>query len=116
MEIFRLLIGGIVLAGGAFVMATAVIGNYRFNYVLGRMHAAGLGDTMGLALILLGIIILKGTWLLGLKLIVILVLLWLTSPVASHMIMKMEIENGSPAGIKASAKKKTSEKKGAKKK
>ena len=112
MEILRLVLGGALLTLGVFVMVTAVIGNYKFQYVLQRMHAAGLGDTMGIALILLGIVVLRGTWLLALKCLVVLVLLELTSPVASHMILKMEIENGSPAGPDAKSAKKASGKAG----
>ena len=78
-------------------MITAVIGNYRFPYVLMRMHAAGIGDTFGILLLFAGLLILCGLSVFTLKLAVILLLLWTTSPVASHLIMRMGIENGSSA-------------------
>ncbi len=97
LEWIRLVIGGLFLLTGLFFMVTAVIGNYRFRYVLSRMHAAGLGDTLGIALILAGITILSGLSVFTGKLALILCLLWVSSPVASHLIMRMEIENGASA-------------------
>jgi len=96
-EMIRFAVGALLTAGGLFVIVTGVIGNFRFRYVLSRMHAAGLGDTLGLLLTVAGLIVLNGFSVFALKLILIVILFWCTSPVASHMIMKMEIENGSSA-------------------
>lgn len=105
-EWIRFLLGAALLLAGAFVMVTAVIGNFRFNYVLCRMHAAGLGDTLGIILIFAGITVLCGVSVFTLKLAAVIALLWVSSPVASHMIMRMEIENGSSADGKKEGKKK----------
>ena len=50
-EIIRFALGGLLLLSGLFFMVSAVIGNFRFSDVLPRMHAAGVGDTLGIALI-----------------------------------------------------------------
>ena len=105
-EWVRFLLGAALLLGGLFVMVTAVIGNYRFRNVLCRMHAAGLGDTLGIVLVFAGITVLCGISVFTLKLAAIVVLLWISSPVASHMIMRMEIENGSSADGKKEGKRK----------
>ena len=42
-----------LLAGAVFV--TEVLGLFRFRYVLDRMHAAALGDTLGIFLVGAGI-------------------------------------------------------------
>ena len=96
-EWIRFAIGALFVVSGMFVMVTAVVGNLKFKYVLSRMHAAGLGDTMGIFLIFAGVSILSGNAGLILKLLAVIVFLWLSSPVASHMIMKMEIDSGSTA-------------------
>ncbi len=93
----RFLFGAVLVLGGLFFLVTAVVGNYRFPYVLYRMHAAGTGDTLGLALLLMGLAVLSSSLLFALKLALVLALLWIGSPVASHMIMRMEITGGNPA-------------------
>lgn len=106
LEWIRFLLGAALLLGGLFVMVTAVIGNYRFRNVLCRMHAAGLGDTLGIVLVFAGITVLCGISVFTLKLAAVVVLLWISSPAASHMIMRMEIENGSSADGQKEGKKK----------
>ena len=44
----RLILGLALLALGLFVCCVSVLGVFRFRYVLSRMHAASLADTMGL--------------------------------------------------------------------
>ena len=106
LEWIRFLIGAALMLGGSFFMITAVIGNFRFRNAPCRMHAAGLGDTLGILMLFVGLLILCGLSVFTLKLIIIVLLLWMTSPVASHMIMRMQIENGfTPDGRKENKKK-----------
>lgn len=106
LEIIRLIAGGLLLIGGLFCMVTAVIGNFRFRDVLPRMHAAGVGDTLGIALIFAGITVLCGFSAFTLKLLAVVVLLWISSPTLSHLIMKMEWKNGAePKAGKAAERK-----------
>lgn len=76
---------------GLFVFFSAVLGLYRFDYVLNRMHAAAVGDALGIFCILAGLVFLHGWSLSAAKTLLILVFLWLTSPVASHLIAEMEV-------------------------
>ena len=80
-----------ILIGMIFEI-TAVFGVFRFKYVLNRMHAAALGDTMGLFFVLLGLAIACGLEMNSLKLLLLAVLFWMTSPVSSHMIARLELE------------------------
>ena len=93
-EWIRFLCGAALMLCGSFFLVTAVIGNYRFRNAPCRMHAAGLGDTLGILLLFLGLLVLCGFSVFTLKLAVILLLLWITSPVTSHLIMRMQAENG----------------------
>lgn len=86
-----MVIGLTFLLFGLFVFFTAVLGLYRFDYVLNRMHAAAVGDALGIFCILLGLIFLHGLTLPAFKTMLILLFLWLTSPVASHLIAEMEV-------------------------
>jgi len=69
----------------------AVIGVFRFHYVLNRMHASAMGDTMGILLIMLGLAVASGVNLLSLKLLLLVFLFWTASPVASHLIGRLEL-------------------------
>ena len=84
-------LGLAVFLFGLFVFFTAVLGLFRFDYVLNRMHAAAVGDTLGVFCILIGLILLHGWSLSAAKAVLLLVFLWLTSPVAGHLIAEMEI-------------------------
>lgn len=77
---------------GVSVMIIATIGVNRFHYVLNRMHAAALGDTLGLGFVLLGVMIHNGFTFVSLKLLLIIVFFWMASPVCSHMISNLEVQ------------------------
>lgn len=84
--------GLVLLVFGVFVFFTAVLGVYRFHYVLNRMHAAAVGDALGIFCILLGVVLLHTPSLAAVKALLVLVFLWITSPVASHLIAQAEAE------------------------
>ncbi len=88
-------ISALLMVTGLFLMLSAVIGQYRFQYVLNRMHAASMGDSMGLGLVLLSLCLASGDgWLIAKYLLVIL-FVWLTSPTAGHLIARLEIATDS---------------------
>jgi multicomponent Na+:H+ antiporter subunit G len=87
----RFVIGIGLIVLGVVLFITEMIGIFKFKYVLNRMHIAGMGDTMGLSLTLLGTIVLSGLNFTSLKMGLVLVFLWLASPVASHLIARLEV-------------------------
>ncbi|MEX6632194.1 monovalent cation/H(+) antiporter subunit G [Hyphococcus lacteus] len=76
---------GLFLAGG-LAMLSGAIGLVRFPDFYTRLHAAGVTDTGGAELILIGMLLQAPTWIVAVKLIFIGVFLFLTSPVATHAI------------------------------
>lgn len=96
-EWIRFAAGAALVLSGLFVFVTAVIGNYRFHFVLNRMHAAGLADTLGLALLFAGAMVFSGFTVFSLKLVLILLFLWCTGPVASHLLLRTELCAGDAA-------------------
>ena len=76
---------------GLFCLITGVLGTYRFKYALSRIHAAALFDTVGIFLMLLGVIIGQGFNVATGKMIAVILFLWVTSPVSSHLIGRMEV-------------------------
>ena len=87
----RYIAAGALLIAGLFIFCVCVLGLFRFKYVMDRMHAAALGDTMGIFLTAAGLIILSDNFFQAVKLCCVVVFIWLTSPVASHLIGKVEL-------------------------
>lgn len=88
----RFIIAALFIACGIIVEIMAIVGVYRFKYVLNRMHCSAMGDTLGLDMVLIGIIIISGFTYTSLKLLITIIVFMFTSPVSSHLIAKMEIE------------------------
>ncbi len=76
-----------LLAGGALVV-TGGIGLLRLPDFFTRLHAASLTDTLGFALIVLGLALQSGVGTTTLKLALALAFLLLTGPVATHALAK----------------------------
>ena len=81
--------GLLILGLGIFLLE--IIGVFKFHYVLNRMHAAAMGDTLGLGASLTGLILLSGFNITSVKMGLVLVFLWLASPVSSHLISRLEV-------------------------
>ena len=80
------IIGAMFLFLGVLVFICEIFGIIRYKYVLNRMHAAGMGDTLGLFLSLLGLIFINGINFTTLKFALVILFVWLTSPTSSHLI------------------------------
>ena len=91
LEWIRFILGtGLLLLGlGIFVLQ--IFGVFKFKYVLNRMHAAAMGDTLGIGISLTGLILLSGFNFTSLKMALVIVFLWLASPVSSHLISRLEV-------------------------
>lgn len=90
-EWFRFLAGTVFLLIGLGIFIVEMVGVFRFKYVLNRMHAAAMGDTLGIGSSLIGLMIMSGFNFVTLKLFLIIVFLWFSSPVSSHLIARLEV-------------------------
>lgn len=90
-ETLRFILCALLMGLGLIFEICAVIGVFRFHYVLNRMHAAALGDTMGIFLMMLGLAVANGWNVLSLKLVLLAILFWIASPVAGHLIGRLEL-------------------------
>lgn len=87
----RFCLTALLLIGGLSVLTIGVIGVYRFDYVLNRMHAAAMGDTLGLLISMVALVVSAQDVFTALKLLLIVVFLWIASPVSSHLICRLEV-------------------------
>lgn len=91
LDIIRFVIVAALTATGLFCLLSGVVGVYKFRYALSRVHAAALLDTVGILLMLLGVIVATGFTVASAKMLVVIAFLWLTSPVSGHLIGRLEV-------------------------
>lgn len=75
---------------GVVTMVLATFGVNRFDRALNRMHAAAMGDTLGILFVFLGLMTAVGPGFDALKLFLVVLFFWVASPVAGHMISRLE--------------------------
>ena len=87
----RFIISAVLMLLGLFVLFTAMIGNFRFGYVLNRMQVGATADTLGAFFIISSLLIASGFNATSAKLIIMVLFLWFANPVSSHFLAKTEI-------------------------
>lgn len=97
-EWIRFAIGTAVLLCGLSIFVIEIFGIFHLKYVLNRMHAAAMGDTLGISISLIGLMIFSGINFTTLKMALIVVFLWCASPVSSHLIARLEVSTNDKLG------------------
>ena len=95
----RFILTAFFLLAGLFCFLSAVTGNLRFGFVMNRIHSAGVGDTLGLLCVVLGLAAASGFRLETLKLVLVLIFLWVASPVSTHFLSQVEYFNNDHLGM-----------------
>lgn len=91
------LLSGLALLTGSFFIVVGGIGLLRLPDFYTRIHGAGITDTAGAGLILLGLALHSGFSLVTIKLGLILLFLWFTNPVATHALARAALADpGNP--------------------
>ena len=88
MSNFLTVLSGVLLFVGAAAVFIGGVGILRMPDIFTRLHAVGITDTVGVASILLGLALIAGWSLVLIKLIIILALLMLLNPTASHALAR----------------------------
>ena len=91
-EWIRFGLAALCVLGGCFALLTAIVGLFRFDFALNRRHASAIADTLGLALLVLGVMIAVGLRPVLWKLLLVVVLQWCTSPLSGHMLAQFEYQ------------------------
>jgi multicomponent Na+:H+ antiporter subunit G len=78
----------IALITGALFVLVSAIGLLRLPDLFMRMHATTKTTSLGITLILIGVLITFPTWSVLLKGLLIIAFIFLTSPLGAHMISK----------------------------
>ena len=91
--------GGALICAGGIAVVIGAFGLVRLPDVYSRIHAGGIVDTAGVALMVLGMVLIAPSWLVAAKLVLVGVFLFFTSPIAAHAIALVAHDQGvEPAG------------------
>ena len=91
LEWIRLIVGGALLLCGLIIFLIELYGVFHLKYVLNRMHAAAMGDTLVISFSLVGLMVFSGLNFTTLKMMLIVIFLWFASPVSSHLLARLEV-------------------------
>ncbi|MCQ2770213.1 MAG: monovalent cation/H(+) antiporter subunit G [Clostridia bacterium] len=89
----QFVISAILIAIGVIAAIIGLIGVYRFKFVMNRMHCAAIIDTLAMSCIIAGLMVATGNAQYIPKLIAILLVLCISSPLTSHIVGKMEVDS-----------------------
>ena len=88
-------IAGSVLIGlGLAFMAITALGMIRLPDLFSRVHAVSKSETLGIALVLLGLILHEGATLVSLKIGLILLFVAVANPVGAHILTRAALRTG----------------------
>jgi multicomponent Na+:H+ antiporter subunit G len=83
-----------LLVAGSLFCVVGALGLIRMPDFYTRVHAASVTDTLGAGLILLGLMLQAGLTLVSAKLAIIGLLVFFTSPAASHALVRAALGRG----------------------
>ncbi len=82
------------LLGGGFFYVVGAIGLNRMPDIFTRLHAVSVSETLGVGLMTLGMLLQAGVTLVAVKLIIIVVVMWVTGAVATHALARAALHDG----------------------
>lgn len=94
LDLLRDVAAGLFLFAGVFFLIAGAIGMNRMPDLFTRMHAASVADTLGVSLMLIGMVILAGFTLVTVKLVLLMAFLLYMGPVASHALAAAALQAG----------------------
>lgn len=81
-------VGAVLMIFGTLVLLLASAGLFVLRDALSRQHAATKAGSLGIVFIVAGAACAGGNWSWGWRAVVIVLLVWLTMPVASHVLAR----------------------------
>lgn len=91
MEWLRFSVIALFFVASLGMAVISVAGVFKFKFILNRMHAAAICDSFALLLAMIGTAIAYGFSFATVKLFLILIFVWLASPVSGHLIARLEV-------------------------
>ena len=82
------------LLSGGFFTIIAAIGMLRMPDMYTRAHASSVYDTVGIGLLILGMLLQAEDWAVAIRLLIILVVLYFSGAVAAHALSRAALHDG----------------------
>ena len=83
-----------LVAAGLFFMSVTAVGLLRLPDFFARVHAVSKSETLGIALLLLGLIVQSGSSIVSLKLALVVLFVVIANPVAAHVLTRAAVRTG----------------------
>ena len=90
----RYAISALLLLAGLFFMVVSVRGVIKFPDFFSRLHAIGLGQSLGMGFCCLGMFIYQGPNITGLKILMVLFVSMLAGPIGTHIVDRVAVREG----------------------
>jgi multicomponent Na+:H+ antiporter subunit G len=87
-------LGMAAVIGGAFFLLFGRVGLVRLPDFYCRNHATGKSDTLGIMLVIFGMILIEGFTLNSAKLFFVLIFVFLTNPTGTHALANAALRSG----------------------
>ena len=84
----------VLIGTGLLFMALTALGMLRLPDFFSRVHSVSKSETLGITLVLLGLIFSEGATLVSLKLALVLVFVAIANPVAAHLLTRAVVRTG----------------------
>jgi len=85
-----------LMACGAVFLLVSCVGLIRLPDFYTRAHAVGKAETLGSILLLVGLALYNGADLISIKILLILVIIFVTNPTATHALTRSAFRSGLP--------------------
>ncbi len=86
--------GLVFLSAGLFLLLVSAIGLLRLPDFFTRVHAVSKSETLGIALILIGLMFYQGADLTSLKFALIVLFVAIANPVGAHLLTRAAVRTG----------------------
>ena len=103
MDAIREVLSCLLIVSGAAFCVIGGVGLLRLPEFYARMHGAGITDTLGVALILIGLMLQPADWGVTVKPVLILFFVYVTSPTAAHALIHAAYSSGLEPELAADA-------------
>lgn len=88
------ILAAILVVGGTVFLLVSCVGLLRLPDFYTRAHAVGKAETLGSMLVLIGLAVYNGAALSSLKLLLILAIIAVTNPTATHALTRAAMRSG----------------------
>lgn len=90
----------IFIIAGLFFMTSSVIGMLRFPDFYSRLHAIGLGQSLGISLCCIGLFIYQGFDTTGIKILLVMFVSMLAGPIGTHIVDRVAYKENAKTQMK----------------